>query len=340
MARPGRKSNPNSKRRQTTREAQGRGDIVQAQPLLRKVDAAEAHARQTSDLVRLRQIAIHRARLADLVDEMIGYQDQLPEAIDKAQKQSITDLLRSHRVGDHQATAAELAVQIEQLRSGLVDANGEIESRANRIEKAGFSRPAAAGRDRSALLRGQIDVFESRYRNMLVDIVSDLGIRAADIEYPIDMLHASGRLVGVGEDYSLGADRCEIGAYFCGLHWRIYGRTPKAQDNGYVTPINPEEVQKLLERAKSLKVSEPMTPAQRDWLDAARYEKMRKALNREAKNKEDLWIESLIIAVCCHREQPKLVELPALRDGLSRLLDARLPGRDNVPDILAEEMVA
>lgn len=285
----GRKSNPAAKRRQTTADGQGRGpaDVVQVNPLLRKVDAAEAYARAVGDTARLARIEGHRQRLAGIVAEMI----------------------------------AKLA-DIE-----------DTEGRMLRTARAGFVRASTAGHDAASRLRGDVSVLESRYRNMVHAIVADLGMCGADAGYPIDMLLISGKLVGPGEEHVLGVDRCERGSYFAGLHWKLYGRTPKAQDNGYVAPINAEQIQQLLERAKSLDVVEPMSLAQRDWLDAARYNALRLALLRRGSI-----VEQLVVSVCCHMRAPAAGQMALLRQGLSGLLSADLPSRDDVPEILVEEV--
>ena len=204
----------------------------------------------------------------------------------------------------------------------------EIEGRTKRTERAGFVRASTAGRMSADRIRGEIQVLESRARNTLALALREFGLRAADAGYPIDMLRANGDLVGEGEESIIGDDRCEIGAYFASLHWRLYGLPAQAQSFGYVAPLNAEEMQAMLERSKRLEVVEPLTGDERAWLDQARYTALRDAVRRRGRE-----VEAVVLATCCHLAMPRGVALPVLRRGLEAMCEARedLPGRGDIP---------
>lgn len=212
-----------------------------------------------------------------------------------------------------------------------------VETLLHRLEAAGLSiakKPievavaaealAARPLKGSAWIRAEV---ERRYRGAVFAAAKRLGLMQVGPEYPIDMLHVAGQLVGPGEDAQLAAPRAAAAARFAELHWRLFGYPASAQANGYRTPVSEEQLQAVLDRAARLDAEDPLTLEERDWLAEARHKAMRLALMRQGHH-----VTSVTLAVACQCQAPRPAQLAALRLGLQALAEARLPGRRDVPE--------
>jgi len=169
-------------------------------------------------------------------------------------------------------------------------------------------------------------------------IAESLRVTAASPSYPLDMLLVAGQLNDPprdGEEPENGPSqeaitRAEAGARFALLHWREYGAPPQAQANGYTAPMNDEEAQEILERAKRQMESDdlPLTADQREWLDSARYQAMRDALASCG-----MLIMRIVLATVVHCSTPRSYEMRTLRTGLQAIADAKMPSRASVPKL-------
>jgi hypothetical protein len=168
---------------------------------------------------------------------------------------------------------------------------------------------------------------ERRYRSAVFAAARRLGLLQVGPEYPIDMLHLAGHLVGPGEDQGLAAARAAAAARFAELHWRLFGFPASAQANGYRTPPNEELIQAALDRARRFDAEDPLTPEASNWLAEARHKAMRMALMRQGHH-----VTAVTLAAACQCITPRPAQLAALRLGLQALADARLPGRHDVPE--------
>ena len=171
---------------------------------------------------------------------------------------------------------------------------------------------------------------ERRFRATVFAAARRMGLMQAGPEYPIDMLHAAGQLIGPGEDHELAARRAAAAARYAELHWRLFGYPSSAHDNGYRSPPNEEQIQAILERAGRLDSDEPLSPDQSYWLMEARHKAMRWALMQRGHH-----VTAVTLAVVCQCMAPRPAQLDALRVGLQALADARLPTRDEIPEELA-----
>lgn len=207
----------------------------------------------------------------------------------------------------------------------------EVEGRSIRIGLAGFVPAAAAGKHRANLLRGNIQTLENRFRNAAIEAVRGLGLRDRDANFPIDLLHARGSLVGPKEDAKLADGRREVGARFAALYWKLHGLPEQAQTNGYAAPTNEEQIQEVLERAKRSDASEPLTLDERDCLDQARYDALRSAAEKCGRT-----VEAVVISACCRLQMPRGAAYGALRTGLQAMADAKMPSRSDAKEMAAK----
>jgi hypothetical protein len=176
--------------------------------------------------------------------------------------------------------------------------------------------------------------FDRRYRRAVNGAVDRAGLRSAGPEFPVDVLMVRGGLIGAGEsdpDGEVSQARADVAARFAALHWRLWGYPCPAQDNGYNAPLNEEQAQEILERAKQLVDDPPLSQAESQWLAEARHKAWRGALLRRGHH-----VTAVTMSVVCGCQFPRPAQLQALRTGLQTLVDTKLPGRDDIPDMLRE----
>jgi hypothetical protein len=214
---------------------------------------------------------------------------------------------------------------------GRAPDRGPIEPLLRRIEAAGIPM-AILMREEVAADNEVVKVLPSRRE--IEAIVEAIGMRRTSPAYPLDMLSVTGFYQSpepgqpsIERIAKISIDQADAGARFAALHWRLYGLPNQAVDNGYKTPMNADDIQAILERAKMIERHAELTIEQREWLVDAKYAAMRRALAHCGRH-----VEAVVISVAVHLSMPRAAAIVALKRGLDALAGADLPSARDIPE--------